>query len=267
MARILVLHLEGPYTSPARAGAHNKKFIRKPSVKELEVLLKVSDGFIKEITIAPEVENTAELVEYALAMGITVQVGHTNATYEEALNVVLMGASKATHLYNAMREIHHRDPGVIIALLQSPSVYLEIIVDFVHVAPQVVKFTIDYAGVDRIVLVTDAISATGLPDGVYELGGLKIEVRNGISRLVETGTLAGSTLTMDKAFKNTLSLGYSIEEVFRMASTNPAKSISAHTKEKIGLIKPGYRADMVVLDQNFDIVMTIVDGRVVYEKR
>lgn len=265
--RILGVHLEGPYINPVRAGAHNKKFIRKPSVKEFDELYEVSRGFIREITVAPELENAAELVEYAVSRNITVQVGHTNATYEEALNAVLMGASKATHLYNGMREIHHRDPGVIIALLQSPCVYLEVIVDFVHVAPQVIKFTIDYAGVDRVVLVTDAISATGLPDGIYELGGVKIEVKGGISHLVETGTLAGSTLTMNEAFKNTLSLGYSTGDVFKMASTNPVRSINAHSMEKIGLVKPGYRADIVVLDQNYEVVMTIVGGYVVYEKK
>jgi N-acetylglucosamine-6-phosphate deacetylase len=127
-------------------------------------------------------------------------------------------------------------------------------------------FTINCAGVDRVVLITDAISATGMPDGLYELGGLKIKVEKGIPKLVDSDSFAGSTLTMDKAFRNIISLGYSIKEAFIMASTNPAKSINAIEKEKIGLIKPGWKADMVILDDDLEVAMTIVNGNILFNK-
>ncbi len=145
---------------------------------------------------------------------------------------MVAGVSKATHLYNGMREIHHREPGVVIALLTSPNAYLELITDFIYVMPGMIKFTIDFAGIQGMVLITDVISATGLPDGVYELGGLKIKIEKGISRLIETGGLAGSTLTLDKAFKNIIRLWYSIRDAFIMASTNPSKAIGAMYREK-----------------------------------
>ncbi|MEM4488910.1 MAG: N-acetylglucosamine-6-phosphate deacetylase [Desulfurococcaceae archaeon] len=266
-ARILGLHVEGPYINPVKAGAHNRQYIREPSIEEFNQYYEASGGFIKELTLAPELKNSLELIKHAVSKGVIVQVGHTNATYDETINAIISGASKATHIYNGMREIHHREPGVVVALLRSPSIYVEIIVDFIHVSPQMVEFTIDYVGVNRIVAVSDAISATGLPDGIYSLGELKIEVKRGISRLVETGSLAGSTLTMDRAFRNLVSLGYSIDEVFKMTSTNPARSINADILEKIGLLKPNYKADIVVLDQNLEVAMTIVEGNVVYQKQ
>lgn len=266
-ARILGLHIEGPYINPVKAGAHNKQYIRDPSIEEFNQYYEASGGFIREITLAPELKNAIELVKHAVSKGVIVQVGHTNATYEETVNAIISGASKATHIYNGMREIHHREPGVIVALLRSPRVFVEIIVDFIHVSPQMVDFTIEHTGVDRIVIVSDAISAAGLPDGIYDLGGLKIEVKKGISRLVETGSLAGSTLTMDRAFRNLTSLGYGIDDVFKMTSTNPAKSINADTLEKIGLLRPNYKADIVILDQNLEVAMTIVEGNILYQKK
>lgn len=265
-ARILGIHLEGPYINPIKAGAQNKQYIRKPSIDEFNEYYHVSNGLIREITIAPEIRNAIKFIEYVLKRDIIVQIGHTNATFDEAIRGITAGAIKATHLYNGMRSIHHRDPGVVIALLSAPNIFLELIVDFIHVSPQMVKFTIDCAGINRIVLITDAISATGLPDGVYELGGLKIKVVKGVSRLIETGGLAGSTLTMDKAFRNIISLGYSIKDAFIMASTNPARSINADKIEKIGLIKPGYKADITVISHSYEIIMTLVNGHIVYEK-
>ncbi|MCD6301194.1 MAG: N-acetylglucosamine-6-phosphate deacetylase [Staphylothermus sp.] len=265
-SRILGLHLEGPYINPAKAGAQNKQYIREPSIDEFNEYYDVSNKLIREITIAPEIKDSIEFIEYVVQKNVIVQIGHTNATYDEAIRGIIAGATKATHLYNGMRNIHHREPGVVVALLNSPNVFLEIITDFIHVSPQMIKFTIDYAGIHRIVLITDAISATGLPNGIYELGGLKIEVVDGVSRLVETGGFAGSTLTMDKAFRNILSLGYSIKDAFIMASTNPARSIHADKLERIGILKPGYRADIIVLDKNYDVIMTLIDGHAVYEK-
>ncbi|MCD6488090.1 MAG: N-acetylglucosamine-6-phosphate deacetylase [Desulfurococcales archaeon] len=265
-ARLIGLHLEGPYINPVKAGAQNKEFIRNPSVKEFDEYYKTAGGAIKEITVAPEIPGALNFIRYVSAKKVVVQIGHTNATYRETINGIIAGASKATHLFNGMRGIHHREPGVVVALMQSKSVYLEIITDFIHVSPEMIKFVIDYAKPDRVMLVTDAISATGLPDGEYELGGLRIVVEKGVSRLVDTGGLAGSTLTMDKALRNIVSLGFSLNTAFEMASITPAKAIGIKEELKIGSVKPGYRADLVILDKNLEVVATIIEGYVVYSK-
>ncbi|MCX8167696.1 MAG: N-acetylglucosamine-6-phosphate deacetylase [Ignisphaera sp.] len=265
-ARLLGLHLEGPYINSSRAGAQNKQFVRRPSMEEFSEYIDTCRGFIRQVTVAPEIEGAIEFIEALSTMGIFVQIGHTDATYRETSRGILAGASKATHLYNGMRGIHHREPGASIALLSTPGVYLELIVDLIHVSKEMLKFTIDYAGVDRIVIVTDAISATGMPDGIYELGGLKIIVEGGVAKLVDGSTLAGSTLTMDRAFRNIVSLGYSMRDAFIMTAANPAKSIGAIEREKIGLIKPGYRADLVVLNKDLEVVATIIEGHAVFDK-
>ncbi|WFO75146.1 N-acetylglucosamine-6-phosphate deacetylase [Desulfurococcaceae archaeon MEX13E-LK6-19] len=265
-ARILGLHLEGPYISKEKRGAQNPEYIRPASRQELREYIKASNNHIRQITVAPEAPGVIDLIPYAVENEITVSIGHTNASYEETRKAIEAGASKATHLYNAMKSIHHREPGPIIALLENPGVYIELITDFIHVSKPMVKFTIDYAGYERIVLITDAISATMLPDGKYSLGGLDVIVEKGVPRLASTHALAGSTLTMDKAVRNVYSLGYSLQQVLSMATLNPAKSIHAIYREKIGLIKPGFKADIVFLDENLEVVKTMVEGELVYEK-
>lgn len=264
-ARILGLHLEGPYINPEKAGAHNKDFIREPNITEFNQYLLESGGFIREVTIAPELRGSLDFIKYVSSKGVVVQVGHTEASYETTLKAIAYGASKATHLYNAMGSIHHRSPGAPIALLSSQEVFIELIADYIHVAPEMLKFTIDYAGHDRVVLITDAISAAGLGDGDYLLGGLEVVVKDGIARLKSTGALAGSTLTMDKALKNVRALGYSLEQAFTMLSTTPAKSVGAIFKERVGLIKPGFKADLVVLNNSLDVVATFVNGNLIYK--
>ncbi|MEM0225036.1 MAG: N-acetylglucosamine-6-phosphate deacetylase, partial [Desulfurococcaceae archaeon] len=257
-ARLLGLHLEGPYISPEMPGAMNPLFIRKPSIRELEEYIEASGRNIRQITIAPEIEGIDELITYARLNNIVVSAGHTNASYEIGLDKIAMGISKATHIFNAMRGIHHREPGVALSLLQARRVFVELIADFIHLHPGVVKMIIDYASPDRVVLVTDSIAATDMPDGVYELGGLKIRVERGVCKLVGIDKLAGSTLTMDKAIRNIAELGYSLVDVVKMASLTPAKSIELDMK--IGDIRPGYRADLVVLDKEFNVLKTLVDG-------
>jgi len=263
-ARLLGLHLEGPYISPEMPGAMNPLFIRKPSIRELKEYIEVSGRNIRQITIAPEIEGIDELITYARLNNIVVSAGHTNASYEIGLNKIAMGISKATHIFNAMRGIHHREPGIALSLLQARGVFVELIADFIHLHPGVVKMVIDYASPDRVVLVTDSIAATDMPDGVYELGGLKIHVERGVCKLVGVDKLAGSTLTMDKAIRNIVELGYSLVDVVKMASLTPAKSIELDIK--IGDIRPGYRADLVVLDERFNVLKTIVNGVIVYER-
>ncbi|MCX8185388.1 MAG: N-acetylglucosamine-6-phosphate deacetylase [Sulfolobales archaeon] len=263
-ARILGIHLEGPYINPRRAGAQNSNYTRQASLSELIELADASKGLLRSITVAPEVGGVRELIKKAVSTDIVVQIGHTDADYSTTREAIVLGASKATHLYNAMSGIHHRSPGAALALLHSKSTYLELIVDFIHIAPEVVSFTIDYAGYRRVILVSDSISAAGLSDGVYKLGGLNVEVTEGVARLAGRDTLAGSTLTMDKAFRNILSLGFHLEEAFYMASTSPAESIGVHSK--VGSIAPGKLADLVVLREDLSIAATIIGGRLAYAR-
>ncbi len=265
-ARILGLHLEGPYINPLMRGIHRVEYIRRPSIEELNEYISVSGNSIRKITIAPELDGAHKLIEFAISKGIVVSAGHTNATFEEGLKAIELGIRKATHIFNAMRRFHHRDPGIALALLQSPKIFIEIIPDLVHLHPSVIKFVVDYAGIDRVVLVSDAIGVAGLPKGRYRLYGIDIVVEDNVLREASTGKLAGSSLTMDRALKNMISLGYSIREVVYMASYVPGKSVYALDREKLGLLEPGYRADIVVLDQNLDISMTIIDGVVVYSR-
>jgi len=260
-ARVAGVHLEGPYINPARAGAQNPRNMRDASLEEFEGLLAECGGLLRAITVAPEVRGVRELIGYAVSKGVVVQVGHTDATYSETEEAIALGASKATHLYNAMSAFHHRSPGAVLALLRARDVYLELIVDFVHVAPEVVDFTIEHASYRRVVLVSDSISATGMPDGRYRLGDTEVEVIAGVARTVDTRALAGSTLTLDKAFANVVSLSYGLDEAFYMSSLAPALSLGLTWRLGIGALRPGFKADIVVLDpKDLSVAATIVGG-------
>ncbi|MEM1532925.1 MAG: N-acetylglucosamine-6-phosphate deacetylase [Desulfurococcaceae archaeon] len=265
-SRILGVHLEGPYINPKAAGAQNTAYIRKPSIKELQEYIDASGKTVVQITIAPEIDGALDLIRYASSVGITVSAGHTDSSYEEGVKAVELGVSKATHIFNGMTRFHHREPGIALALLQSPRVFIELIADFIHIHPAVVKMIIDLGGSSRITLITDSIAATDMPDGIYELGGLKVIVEKGVCKLLNTGSLAGSTLTMDKAFKNVVKLGYSLMDAAAMASTTPAKSINVDEKLKIGDIRAGYVADIAILNKELEVVKTIIEGSIVYEK-
>lgn len=265
-ARILGLHLEGPFVNEEMAGAQNPMFIREPNIRELRDYIEASGNNILQITLAPELKNALDLIAYAKVNGIVVSAGHTNATYEEGSVAVEAGVTKATHLFNGMRKIHHRDPGIAFALIEDPRVYLELIVDYIHVHPVIVKHIIKYAGSDRVVLITDAISAAGLSDGIYELGGLKIRVNKGIAKLIDKDSLAGSTLTMIKALKNAMKLGFNMADVSKMTSYTPLKSINLLCKLNTGKIDRGYKADIVILNENYDIDKVYIEGELQYEK-
>ncbi|MEM4970693.1 MAG: N-acetylglucosamine-6-phosphate deacetylase, partial [Sulfolobales archaeon] len=224
-ARILGIHFEGPYINPEAAGAQNRLYIRSPDLREFRDLVESCRGVVRQITIAPELEGAESIIAYAREHGIVVSAGHSNASYEEALRAIELGVSKATHIFNSMRRFHHRDPGIALAMLQSPNIYVEVIADFIHLHRAVVKMIIDYISPERAVLITDSIAATGMQDGIYELGGLKVIVERGVCRLANTGELAGSTLTMNRAIANIISLGYPPEYAAKMSSLTPAKSI------------------------------------------
>jgi N-acetylglucosamine-6-phosphate deacetylase len=244
--------------------AQNVLFIREPNIEEFEELFKISEKNIKVITIAPEIPNAIEFIKNAVKNGVVVAAAHTNANYEEAIVGFNAGITLCTHFFNGMRNFHHRDPGIIGAALINPNVYCEIIADMIHLHPCTIKITLSTKGIDKVILITDSIPATGLPDGYYELEGLKVIVKDGVSRRVDTGDLAGSTLTMDKAVRNIVNeIGLSIEDAIKMATLNPAKAIGE--KER-GIISPGAIANLVILDKDLNVISTFIKGRKLYDK-
>ncbi|MEM2554964.1 MAG: N-acetylglucosamine-6-phosphate deacetylase [Nitrososphaerota archaeon] len=262
-AEILGAYVEGPYISKEKAVAQNVMFIREPNIEEFEELLKISEKNIRVITIAPEVPGAIELIKNAVKNGVVVAAAHTNANYEEAIAGFNSGITLCSHFFNGMRNFHHRDPGIIGAALINPNVYCEIITDMVHLHPGTIKLTLLAKSIDKIILITDSISATGLPDGYYELEGIRVIVKNGVSRRVDTGDLAGSTLTMDKAVKNMVNkIGLSIEDAIKMATLNPAKAIGE--KER-GFIFPGAIANLIILDKNLNVIATFIKGKKLYD--
>lgn len=260
-SRILGIHLEGPYLNPQPeyAGAQDPRYMRKPDVKEVEALLNRCRGLVRKVTIAPELPGALEVIEHLVGRGISVSVGHSGATYEEALRAIERGAMIANHLFNGMRGIHHREPGAVFAYLRDPRTFLELIVDMIHVHPEVVRFVLDHAGPDRVVVVSDSIAAAGLPDGEYSLGDLRIVVEKGVSRIASTGRLAGSTLTLDRALLNLYSLGYPLTAISRMLSYTPLRSIGLGGLGA-GLLKPGYRADVVLLSRDLEVRGVLIGG-------
>ena len=255
-ARILGLHLEGPYINPEKAGAQNSSHIRPPDWDEFLQYWDAAEGNIRAVTVAPELPGALEFIKKAVELGVTVSIGHTAATYDEARAAIATGARRATHLFNAMPPIHHRSPGAAVACLLSPEVVVELIADLVHVAGPMLELVWRVAGPERVTLVTDAIPAGGLPDGGYRLGGLDVEVRNGVARL-ENGALAGSTLSLDRAVRNTVSLGVPLVEALAMATAVPAAAVGAG---ELGSLEPGKHADFLVLDPEFNLLRVYIGG-------
>jgi len=263
-AEILGLYLEGPFVNPEKKGAHNPKHLRKPDIGELEELYRVSEGTLRVVAIAPELPNALEFIERAKQLGLVVSAAHTNATYEEAMRAFNAGVTLCTHLFNAMRGFHHREPGIVGAALERDDVYVELIVDLIHLHPTTIRLVTKCKPVDKVILITDAIAATGLPDGEYVLGDLPIVVKGGISRLKDTGALAGSTLTLDRAIKNMVEVTkLPLREVLKMVTVNPATVLG---EKRRGRVDVGYIANLTVLDKELNVVATVVRGEVVYQR-
>ncbi|MCD6450110.1 MAG: N-acetylglucosamine-6-phosphate deacetylase [Thermotogaceae bacterium] len=260
-ARILGLHLEGPYINVEKKGAQNPEYIRKPDFDEFMEIWEAAEGNILEITVAPEVEGAREFISKVTEMGVVVQLGHTNATYEEAKSGIYSGALKATHLFNGMRSFHHREAGVVGACLESQQVFVEMICDLVHLSEPVIRLVYNLVGRERMILISDAISATGLEDGEYILGGLEVVVKDGVCRL-KSGALAGSTLTLDKAVRNLVKIGIPFKDAIYMATQTPVKPLGMGF---IGCIKPGCKADFVVLDKDLKVKEVYIEGKLIYK--
>ncbi len=250
------VHLEGPYLSPVRRGAHNPGYLRHPDLDELAALLDL--GAVRMMTLAPELPRALEAVRLLVAAGAVAAVGHTDATYEQTLAAIEAGARVATHLCNAMRPVHHRDPGPVIALLDAADVVCEQVADGVHLHDGILRYTVRTAGSDRVALVTDAMAAAGMPDGSYDLGGRSVTVSGAVARLAGDGTIAGSTLTMDAALRRTVHSGVSIVDAVRMASTTPARAIGLG--RETGAVAKGLRADLVVLDTQLRVTDVLRGG-------
>ncbi|TMG04887.1 MAG: N-acetylglucosamine-6-phosphate deacetylase [Chloroflexi bacterium] len=263
-AEILGINLEGPFVNPQRRGALPESWVRAPNPVELAALSNASEGSIKLTTLAPEIPNAGRLLQIAHQDRIVVAIGHTDATYEEALGAFEGGASHVTHAFNGMRPFHHRDPGPVLAAIDSPNVTLELIADGVHLHPATVRSIRRAVGTDRITLVSDAVAPAGLDSGVFQLGSEKARLTAG-RVLLPDGTIAGGASTMDRIVRNVVEWGVAgLTDAVRMASTVPARVLGL--SERKGRIVPGYDADLVALDSDLNVAMTWVAGRLVYTR-
>jgi N-acetylglucosamine-6-phosphate deacetylase len=245
-AEVLGVHFEGPFINSARRGVHPKEWIQLPSAEVLERFLHAAAGNARILTIAPELLGAAPCIDAAHKAGLVVGMGHTDATYEQARAAIARGVHHAIHVFNAMRPFSHRDSGVIGAVLTSPEVTAELIADGVHVEEAAMRILLQAKGAGCVILVSDGISATGMPDGKYMLGKFEVTVSGGVARGPE-GNLAGSTLTLDRALRNIVNMGWSLNDTVKMLTANPAKLLGIEFKK--GALRIGADADVVLLNE------------------
>ncbi len=263
-ANVLGIHLEGPFLSPEKVGAQNVKNILAPDIDSIREWQAKSGHAIKLVTLAPELPNSLELIRFLKTQSIIASIGHTNATYDETMAAIDAGCSHVTHLFNAMRGIHQREPGVVTAALLSEKLSTELILDGFHLHAAIIELILKTKEREKIILVTDAMRAKCLADGSYDLGGQTVVVKNNKACLPD-GTLAGSVLKMISAVKNMMQLTKGqLMDVVRFASENPAKLLNIFDKK--GSIAPEKEADLVVLDEALNVVLTMVGGKVVYQR-
>ncbi len=248
------IHLEGPFLNEARRGAHNPSLLRNPEINWLREHLSAE---VKMVTLAPELPGGLDAVRFIVESGAIAALGHSDATYEQARVAIDAGVRVATHLFNGMRPVHHREPAAVVALIRDPRVTVELICDGVHVHPALIAGVFDSVGPHRVALVTDAISATGMSDGVHELAGSQIRVTDGVAELIDGSSLAGSTLTMDMALRNTVASGVNLVDAVRASSTNGAQRLGLIDR---GEIANGKRADLVALDSELQVVGVMQRG-------
>ena len=261
-ASIAGIYLEGPFLSHDFRGAHEETLLKSPTKEDMDKLIEAGEGNLRVIAIAPEIEGALSAIKYFNEKGVVVSLGHSGATYAEAAAGFAAGGSVAVHTYNAMRGITHHEPGFLGASLIADEAYGEIICDFLHVAPETVKIALRCKGRDKIVFITDSIVTTGLPDGEYLSGALPVTVKDGVAR-AHNGALAGSSLRINRALGNVVEkLSVPVCDAMLGVTKNPAEALGMY--DEIGSIDVGKRAHLTVLDEKFNVVMTIVDGNVVY---
>lgn len=260
------IHVEGPWISTKRCGAHQPSLMRDPDPAEIARVLDAGGGAIRTVTVAPERDGAVAAIRNIVDAGVVAAVGHTEATYEQTRAAIAAGATVGTHLFNAMRPIDRREPGPIVALLEDDRVTVELITDGVHVAPAIYRHVTRAAGPDRVSLVTDAMAAAGMSDGVYHLGPLAVDVVAGVARVAGTDIIAGSTATMDKVFRFAVTHGglpwdEALMAAVRQASINPARALGLPCS---GLV-PGVSADLVVLDSDLAVTGVLRQGSWIVE--
>ena len=262
-AEVLGVHLEGPFISKDYVGAQPIEYVAEPKIETFKHYETVSGNNIKIITMAVEVEGATDLIKYLKSKGIVASIGHTNAKYEDCKKAIEAGASNITHTYNAQKPIHHREVGTVGSAMLFDNVNCEAICDGIHLSAPAIKLLWKNKPNDKFTLITDAMRAKGMPDGVSELGGQVVIVKNGEARL-ENGTLAGSILKMNNAVKNVMKfLDLPLEEVVKFATINPAKNLGID--KDYGSIKVGKKANLVVVDKDVNVISTIRDGLEVYK--
>ena len=257
-ARPLGIHLEGPFLSHKRRGVHPPELLVSPTLQIFDKLWQSARGHLRMMTIAPEIPGAMEVIAEAARRKVCVSIGHSDAELPSAQQAVKAGARHATHTFNAMRPLDHRAPGILGEVLSNDAITADVIADGIHVSPEVVKVFLNAKGPDRAVLITDAISATGMPDGRYQLGPIEVEVKDG--KCTANNSLAGSVLTMDRAVRNVTKFAqWSLRNAVRAATLNPAHAVGM--ADSRGILKPGSKADFTVLNSDGEVLKTIVAGR------
>jgi N-acetylglucosamine-6-phosphate deacetylase len=255
------IHLEGPWLSAARCGAHDPKHLRDPAPAEIDALLAAGGGAIRMVTLAPERAGSSDAITRFVDAGVVVALGHTDATYQQTRHAVELGATVGTHLFNAMRPVHHREPGPALALVQDARVTVELIADGVHVHPAMLRAVIETAGADRVALITDATAAAGLGDGEFRLGAVQIDVVERVARVRGTSTIAGSTATMDQLFRAAAGFGSdrdaALAATVQMTSTTPARALGL---DRVGSLRAGAHANLVVLGEDLQVTGVMANG-------
>lgn len=265
LAQILGLHLEGPYINLKFKGAQPDEGIRDPNFDELDELLTAAAGQIKVMTLAPELPGSLEMIRQLTANNIVASLGHSECDYDTALAAIDAGATYATHLFNAMSGVHHRKPGLAACCLNEPGICAELILDGVHVNPQMARLATRNKGRDGIALITDATTAQGCGDGIYQLGKFQVQVNGALCTLMDGVTIAGSVLTMNEAVKNAVAFTeMNLLDVAYMAATMPAKRCGV--AERKGSLEVGKDADIAILNADYSVAATVVSGTIAYEQ-
>jgi N-acetylglucosamine-6-phosphate deacetylase len=263
-AQPIGIHLEGPFLSHIKRGVQPAEHLLAPDIAIFDRLFEAAEGHIRLMTLAPELPGAVELTAHATARGVRVSLGHSNATAAETRAAIATGAVSATHTFNAMRPLDHRAPGILGTALTDDSLYGEMICDGVHVAPEMVKLWWRAKGPERAILVTDALSAVGMPDGVYRLGDFAVQVANG--RAMANGVLAGSVLTLDRALANFMEFtGAPLEQALRLLTVNPASMTGLG--DQVGSLAVGEAANLVALDEAGKLVGSVVHGQTAFTRK
>jgi len=262
-AKILGVHLEGPFISKIYKGAQDEKYVIKPNINDMKDFLTSSGNNIKMITIAPEEADNA-FIKYLVKNNIVVSMGHSNAKAIDAERAIKAGATCTTHTYNAMSKLHHRDIGLVGEALLHKEIYSELILDLQHVSKEAAQLLLKNKGKEHLILITDSMEARNMPDGIYKLGTYPV-YKKGLTAKLKDGTLAGSILKMNDALKNAKKIfNLKFEEIINLASKNVADNLRL---KKVGCIQPGYYADFVIIDKDFNVYQTYVNGKLAYSKK